>query len=103
MADETPTAPGLLTLLAARERLWDTADFPKSQVAPSLDVVTLALARLVEVQQAMLDSFKDFALLSEQRWQEFLVLQARERREHKAVSGRITFGRPVRGVVSFTA
>jgi hypothetical protein len=101
--DQTPIAPGLLSLLAARERVWQDAGFPGSQIAPSLDVLTLALNELAVSMQQATATFQAFLDLYAQHRQEFLVLQARERREHQPVRGRVTFARPVRGVVSFTA
>lgn len=84
----------------ARRKVWSYAGVSPAEaiaaLAPSIDVLTLAFANLAaqfETSQVL------FAELSAA----FDELDARERREHRPVSGWVTFGRPVRGVVSFTA
>lgn len=79
----------------ARQILWEYVGAP-TRIQPSIDAITLAFAELAE-QFAL--SRQALEILSER----LEVLEARERLEHQPVSGWVTFGRPVRGVVSFTA
>lgn len=96
----------------ARRVVWEKAGFSTSAVdppdaldlSPSIDILTLAFATLAREARAASAAFAAFVERYNALEAEFRELQARERREHKPVAGRIRFvpGQPVRGVVSFT-
>ncbi len=87
-------------IVRARLKLWAYAGVTPGEViarlAPSIDVLTLAFANLAVQIETAQRQFADLLIA-------FDELQARERLEHRPVYGWVTFGKPVRGVVSFTA
>lgn len=87
-------------LLSARLDVWRytgvSGEELVARVAPSVDVLTLAFSRLARAFEESRAAFEDLKT-------RFDELEARERLEHRPVSGVIRFigGRPVKGRVSF--